>query len=100
MVSGDYCDLFETDGGLLFMLGDVSGKGYCCVDADEPLHATFRSLAEGGLPLDRLVEGANRIFARALRGTIRDDRRGTSGARWFSGVCQRGPPSRASRPWG
>src|ERR1700731_4107933 len=27
MVSGDYCDLFETDGGLLFMLGDVSGKG-------------------------------------------------------------------------
>src|SRR5881409_1271069 len=27
MVSGDYCDLFETDRGLLFMLGDVSGKG-------------------------------------------------------------------------
>ena len=27
MVSGDYCDLFETDRGLLFMLGDVSGFG-------------------------------------------------------------------------
>src|SRR2546428_12597048 len=27
VVSGDYCDLFETDGGLLFALGDVSGKG-------------------------------------------------------------------------
>ena len=24
MVSGDYCDLFETEGGLLFMLGDAS----------------------------------------------------------------------------
>jgi hypothetical protein len=27
VVSGDYCDLFETDGGMLLMLGDVSGKG-------------------------------------------------------------------------
>src|ERR1700720_1000026 len=27
MVSGDYCDLLETEGGLLFMIGDVSGKG-------------------------------------------------------------------------
>src|SRR5439155_27172481 len=26
------------------------------------LHATFRSLAEAGLPLDRMVEDANRIF--------------------------------------
>src|SRR5882724_10294638 len=62
MVSGDYCDLFETDGGLLFMLGDVSGKGIAASMLMSHLHATFRSLAEGGLPLDRLVEGANRIF--------------------------------------
>ena len=27
LVSGDYCDLFEVKDGLLFMLGDVSGKG-------------------------------------------------------------------------
>jgi phosphoserine phosphatase RsbU/P len=62
MVSGDYCDLFETDGGLLFMLGDVSGKGVAASMLMSHLHATFRSLAEAGLPLDRLVEDANRIF--------------------------------------
>ncbi len=62
MVSGDYCDLFETDGGLLFMLGDVSGKGIAASMLMSHLHATFRSLAEAGLPLDRMVENANRIF--------------------------------------
>jgi sigma-B regulation protein RsbU (phosphoserine phosphatase) len=62
MVSGDYCDLFETDGGLLFMLGDVSGKGVAASMLMSHLHATFRSLAEAGLPLGRLVQDANRIF--------------------------------------
>jgi sigma-B regulation protein RsbU (phosphoserine phosphatase) len=62
MVSGDYCDLFETDGGLLFMLGDVSGKGVAASMLMSHLHATFRSLAEAGLRLDRMVEDANRIF--------------------------------------
>jgi phosphoserine phosphatase RsbU/P len=62
MVSGDYCDLFETDGGLLFMLGDVSGKGIAASMLMSHLHATFRSLAEAGLSLDRLVQDANRIF--------------------------------------
>jgi phosphoserine phosphatase RsbU/P len=62
MVSGDYCDLFETDGGLLFLLGDVSGKGVAASMLMSHLHATFRSLAEAGLPLDRMVADANRIF--------------------------------------
>jgi sigma-B regulation protein RsbU (phosphoserine phosphatase) len=62
MVSGDYCDLVETEGGLLFMLGDVSGKGVAASMLMSHLHATFRSLAEAGLPLDRMVEDANRIF--------------------------------------
>ena len=62
MVSGDYCDLVETDGGLLFMLGDVSGKGVAASMLMSHLHATFRSLAEAGLPLDRMVQDANRIF--------------------------------------
>src|SRR5260370_6905758 len=62
MVSGDYCDLFETDGGLLFMVGDVSGKGVAASMLMSHLHATFRTLAEAGLPLDRMVEDANRIF--------------------------------------
>jgi phosphoserine phosphatase RsbU/P len=62
MVSGDYCDLFETDAGLLFMLGDVSGKGVAASMLMSHLRATFRSLAEACLPLDRMVEDANRIF--------------------------------------
>src|SRR6266404_604258 len=62
MVSGDYCDLLETKGGLLFMLGDVSGKGVAASMLMSHLHATFRSLAEGDLPLDHMVEDANRIF--------------------------------------
>jgi sigma-B regulation protein RsbU (phosphoserine phosphatase) len=62
MVSGDYCDLLETDDGLLFMLGDVSGKGVAASMLMSHLHATFRSLTEAGLPLDRMVEHANRIF--------------------------------------
>lgn len=62
MVSGDYCDLFETANGLLFTLGDVSGKGVAASMLMSHLHATFRTLAEAGLPLDRMVEAANRIF--------------------------------------
>ncbi len=63
LVSGDYCDLFESKGGLLFLLGDVSGKGVAASMLMSRLHATFRSLADTGLPLDHLVEAANRIFA-------------------------------------
>ena len=62
MVSGDYCDLVETRDGLLFMLGDVAGKGVAASMLMSHLHATFRSLADAGLPLDQLVEDANRIF--------------------------------------
>lgn len=46
MVSGDYCDLFEMGNGLLFMLGDVSGKGVAASMLMSHLHATFRTLAE------------------------------------------------------
>src|SRR5260370_3904786 len=62
MVSGDYCDLVETNDGLLFMLGDVSGKGGAASMLISHLHATFRTLAESGLPLDRLVQVATRMF--------------------------------------
>jgi sigma-B regulation protein RsbU (phosphoserine phosphatase) len=63
LVSGDYCDLFESKRGLLFLLGDVSGKGVAASMLMSRLHATFRSLADGDMPLDRMVEAANRIFA-------------------------------------
>ena len=62
MVSGDYCDLFEIDDGLLFMLGDVSGKGVAASMIMSHLHATFRTLAQACLPLERMVQDANRIF--------------------------------------
>jgi sigma-B regulation protein RsbU (phosphoserine phosphatase) len=63
LVSGDYCDLFESKGGLLFLLGDVSGKDVAASMLMSRLHATFRSLADTDLPLDHLVEAANRIFS-------------------------------------
>src|ERR1700724_335776 len=62
MVSGDYCDLFEIEDGLLFMLGDVSGKGVAASMIMSHLHATFRTLAQACLSLDRMVQDANRIF--------------------------------------
>ena len=44
-VSGDYCDVLESDSGLLFLFGDVSGKGVAASMLMSHLHATFRSLA-------------------------------------------------------
>jgi sigma-B regulation protein RsbU (phosphoserine phosphatase) len=64
-VSGDYCDLIDSDGeagALLFLLGDVSGKGVAASLLMSQLHAMFRSLASVGLPLDQLVALANRVF--------------------------------------
>jgi sigma-B regulation protein RsbU (phosphoserine phosphatase) len=63
VVSGDYCDVFESKSGLVFLLGDVSGKGIAASMLMSHLHATFRSLADTELPLDRMVGVANRIFA-------------------------------------
>jgi sigma-B regulation protein RsbU (phosphoserine phosphatase) len=63
VVSGDYCDLFRSNDDLLFLLGDVSGKGVAASMLMSHLHATFRSLANLDLPLDRMVQAANRIFA-------------------------------------
>jgi sigma-B regulation protein RsbU (phosphoserine phosphatase) len=65
IVSGDYCDVIPRiteDGGLIFLLGDVSGKGVAASLLMTHLHATFRSLASIGLDFDQLLEIANRIF--------------------------------------
>jgi sigma-B regulation protein RsbU (phosphoserine phosphatase) len=62
LVSGDYCDLIESDGAFLFLLGDVAGKGVAASMLMSHLHATFRSLAGQQLPLQRLVELANQLF--------------------------------------
>jgi len=65
IVSGDYCDLIpgsSDDASMIFLLGDVSGKGVAASMLMTHLHAMFRALAGIGLPLDRLLEMANRTF--------------------------------------
>lgn len=64
-VGGDYCDLIRPErpgGDHYFFLGDVSGKGVAASLLSAYLHATFRSLVPSGLPLDRLMERANRLM--------------------------------------
>jgi sigma-B regulation protein RsbU (phosphoserine phosphatase) len=61
-VSGDYCDLYPSDGQLFFMLGDVSGKGVAASMRMTQLHALFRSLIGMGLPLAEIVEHINRFL--------------------------------------
>jgi phosphoserine phosphatase RsbU/P len=62
LVSGDYCDVVTHGRELYFMLGDVSGKGVAASMLMANLHAMFRVLVPTGLPLQELVERANRIF--------------------------------------
>jgi sigma-B regulation protein RsbU (phosphoserine phosphatase) len=62
LVSGDYCDLIESDGAFLFLLGDVAGKGVAASMLMSHLHATFRALAGQNLPLQEMVAHANRLF--------------------------------------
>ena len=72
IVSGDYCDLIppsrehgrptNEDGGLVFLLGDASGKGVAASLLMTHLHATFRSLAGLDLELGTQLEIANRLF--------------------------------------
>lgn len=64
-VSGDYCDLIPIEsngGGLLFLAGDVSGKGVAASLLMSNLHAIFRSLYRTGMPLTDLVTRANHVF--------------------------------------
>ncbi len=64
-VSGDYCDVVlpGDDGGhSYFLLGDVSGKGVAASILMANLHATFRTLIATRLPVDTLLERANRLF--------------------------------------
>src|SRR6202167_175135 len=65
LVSGDYCDLISPsngDGKLVFLFGDVAGKGVAAALLMSHLHAMFRSLSGVGLELDGLLERANHVF--------------------------------------
>ena len=64
-VSGDYCDLVRPpspDGGVLFLFGDISGKGVAASMLMAHLHATARTLVGLNLPLPQILERANRVF--------------------------------------
>jgi len=50
---------------MLFLLGDVAGKGVAASLLMSHLHAMFRSLAGVGLPLDNLMERANSVFCQS-----------------------------------
>jgi phosphoserine phosphatase RsbU/P len=68
MVSGDYFDLIppsSAEGDLIFLLGDVSGKGVAASLLMTHLHAMFRSLARTDMELSRLLEMANRLFCQS-----------------------------------
>jgi phosphoserine phosphatase RsbU/P len=66
LVSGDYCDLIVPagqDGKLIFLVGDVAGKGVAASLLMTHLHAMFRSLAAVQIDLKQLVDTGNRIFS-------------------------------------
>ena len=61
--SGDFVDLIPLESGeLIFLIGDVSGKGLAASLLMTHLHAIVRSLIAVGLPFSELIERANRIF--------------------------------------
>ncbi len=62
VVSGDYCDLLKRDDNLYFVLGDVTGKGVSAAMLMAHLNAMFRALVPSGLPLERIMEQASRMF--------------------------------------
>jgi len=67
-VSGDYCDVVSAGDGSdqYALLGDVAGKGVAASIMMAQLHATFRTLIDVGLPLEKLLERANRIFCESV----------------------------------
>jgi sigma-B regulation protein RsbU (phosphoserine phosphatase) len=73
IVSGDYCDVIPSarkSAGLIFLIGDVSGKGVAASLLMTHLHATFRSLASVGLELDQLIAIANRLFCESTSASL------------------------------
>lgn len=63
IVSGDYCDVISDDKqNVLFVLGDVSGKGVAASMLMAHLQAMFRTLISVALPLEQMIERASRVF--------------------------------------
>jgi sigma-B regulation protein RsbU (phosphoserine phosphatase) len=64
VVGGDYCDLIPTDDppGVMFLVGDVAGKGVSASMLATHLHGLFHSLARFELSIEQFMEHANRMF--------------------------------------
>lgn len=65
LVSGDYCDVLvpkREEDAVLFVVGDVSGKGVAASILSAHLNALFRTLAESGLGIGEMMQRANRLF--------------------------------------
>jgi phosphoserine phosphatase RsbU/P len=71
-VSGDYCDILvdSQNDNIYFIIGDVSGKGVAASMMMTHLHALFRTLITQQLPLNQLVEQANRVFSESTSATL------------------------------
>jgi len=69
-VSGDFCDFIKLDNeSVLFVLGDVSGKGISASLMMSHLHALIRSLLSFNLPVNEIVTRANRLFCESTLST-------------------------------
>jgi len=69
-VSGDFCDFIKMDDdSVLFVLGDVSGKGISASLMMSHLHALIRSLLSFNLPVNEIVTRVNRLFCESTLST-------------------------------
>jgi phosphoserine phosphatase RsbU/P len=86
-VSGDYVDVIRSadqeKGELLFLFGDIAGKGVAASMLMAHLHASVRTLADLGFPLPQMMARANRLFCESTMSnhyaTLVCGRLGTSG---------------------
>ncbi|MEJ2079623.1 MAG: SpoIIE family protein phosphatase [Acidobacteriota bacterium] len=65
LASGDYCDVFEEEGSVFLLLGDVAGKGVAASMLVANLHGLFRTLLSDGRDLRTAVQQANHIFCQS-----------------------------------
>lgn len=69
-VSGDFCDFIKLDDeSVLFVLGDVSGKGISASLMMSHLHALIRSILSLNLPVNEIVTRVNRLFCESTLST-------------------------------
>lgn len=66
-VSGDFIDIIPLkDNSTIFIIGDVSGKGISASLMMSHLHGLMHSLLSFGLPVNEIVEKANRLFCESV----------------------------------